>query len=303
MQRPWIDWIFFTALCIIWGSSFFLMKEGMRELSAYQVASIRILSAGLVLIPFVKKAWRSIPRAQVGRVMLSGLIGSFFPAYLICMAETKIDSALAGILNALTPLFTLLIGILFFQLKARALQIVGTLIGFVGLSLLMVLGTGFQWGNIGYSMLVILATLLYGLNVNMVGRYMKGIGALDIASLAFVLLIIPSLTILAYTGYFQMALLKPSVLQSSAAAGVLGIMGTAIASIIFYMLVKRTGPVFASMVTYGIPFVAVAWGLLRNEQINGRQLFSLLIILVGVYLVNKPKKKADPIVEAAENDS
>ena len=172
MQRPWIDWIFFTALCIIWGSSFFLMKEGMRELSAYQVASIRILSAGLVLIPFVKKAWQSIPRAQVGRVMLSGLIGSFFPAYLICMAETKIDSALAGILNALTPLFTLLVGILFFQLKARVLQIVGTLIGFVGLSLLMVLGTGFQWGNIGYSMLVILATLLYGLNVNMVGRYM-----------------------------------------------------------------------------------------------------------------------------------
>ena len=303
MQRPWIHWILFTALCIIWGSSFFLMKVGMRELSAYQVASIRILSAGLVLIPFVKKAWLSIPRAQVGRVMLSGLIGSFFPAYLFCMAETKIDSALAGILNALTPLFTLLVGILFFQLKARVLQILGTLIGFVGLSLLMVLGTGFQWGNIGYSMLVILATLLYGLNVNMVGRYMKGIGALDIASLAFVLLIIPSATILAYTGYFQMPLLNQSVLQSSVAAGVLGIMGTAIASIIFYMLVKRAGPVFASMVTYGIPFVAVAWGLLRNEQINLKQFFCLLIILVGVYLVNKPQKKADPIVEAAENNS
>ncbi len=303
MQRPWIDWLLFTALCIIWGSSFFLMKVGMRELSAYQVASIRILSAGLVLIPFVKKAWQSIPRVQVGRVMLSGLIGSFFPAYLFCMAETKIDSALAGILNALTPLFTLLVGILFFQLKARVLQILGTLIGFVGLSLLMVLGTGFQWGNIGYSMLVILATLLYGLNVNMVGRYMKGIGALDIASLAFVLLIIPSLTILAYTGYFQMALLERSVLQSSAAAVVLGILGTAIASIIFYMLVKRAGPVFASMVTYGIPFVAVAWGLLRNEQINLQQFFCLLIILVGVYLVNKPQKKADPIVESAETNS
>ena len=303
MQRPWIHWILFTALCIIWGSSFFLMKVGMRELSAYQVASIRILSAGLVLTPFVKKAWLSIPRAQVGRVMLSGLIGSFFPAYLFCMAETKIDSALAGILNALTPLFTLLVGILFFQLKARVLQILGTLIGFVGLCLLMVLGTGFQWGNIGYSMLVILATLLYGLNVNMVGRYMKGIGALDIASLAFVLLIIPSATILAYTGYFQMPLLERSVLQSTAAAGVLGIMGTAIASIIFYMLVKRAGPVFASMVTYGIPFVAVAWGLLRNEQINLQQFFCLLIILVGVYLVNKPQKKADPIVEAAENNS
>jgi drug/metabolite transporter (DMT)-like permease len=300
MQRPWIDWILFTALCVIWGSSFFLMKVGMRELSAYQVASIRILSAGLVLLPFVKKAWQSIPRAQVGRVMLSGLIGSFFPAFLFCMAETKIDSALAGILNALTPLFTLLVGILFFQLKARLLQILGTLIGFLGLTLLMVSGTGFQWGNIGYSMLVILATLFYGLNVNMVGRHMKGIGALDIASLAFVMLIPPSALILAYSGFFQMPLLNKSVLLSIATAGVLGIVGTAIASIIFYMLVKRAGPVFASMVTYGIPFVAVFWGILRNEQINGRQFFCLLIILVGVYLVNKPQKKADPVVEAAD---
>lgn len=300
MQRPWIDWILFSALCIIWGSSFFLMKVGMRELSAYQVASIRILSAGLVLLPFVKKAWQSIPRAQVGRVMLSGLIGSFFPAFLFCMAETKIDSALAGILNALTPLFTLLVGILFFQLKARVLQILGTLIGFLGLTLLMVSGTGFQWGNIGYSMLVILATLFYGLNVNMVGRHMKGIGALDIASLAFVMLIPPSALILAYSGFFQMPLLNKSVLLSIATAGVLGIVGTAIASIIFYMLVKRAGPVFASMVTYGIPFVAVFWGIFRNEQINGRQLFCLLIILVGVYLVNKPQKKADPVVEAAD---
>lgn len=300
MQRPWIHWILFSALCIIWGSSFFLMKVGMRELSAYQVASIRILSAGLVLLPFVKKAWQSIPRAQVGRVMLSGLIGSFFPAFLFCMAETKIDSALAGILNALTPLFTLLVGILFFQLKARVLQILGTLIGFLGLTLLMVSGTGFQWGNIGYSMLVILATLFYGLNVNMVGRHMKGIGALDIASLAFVMLIPPSALILAYSGFFQMPLLNKSVLLSIATAGVLGIVGTAIASIIFYMLVKRAGPVFASMVTYGIPFVAVFWGIFRNEQINERQLFCLLIILVGVYLVNKPQKKADSMLEAAD---
>jgi drug/metabolite transporter (DMT)-like permease len=164
----------------------------------------------------------------------------------------------------------------------------------------MVSGTGFQWGNIGYSMLVILATLFYGLNVNMVGRHMKGIGALDIASLAFVMLIPPSALILAYSGFFQMPLLNKSVLLSIATAGVLGIVGTAIASIIFYMLVKRAGPVFASMVTYGIPFVAVFWGIFRNEQINERQLFCLLIILVGVYLVNKPQKKADPVVEAAD---
>jgi len=290
MQRSWIHWTLFISLCVIWGSSFFLMKVGMLQLTAYQVASIRMISAGLVLTPFVKKAWQSIPKHQVGKVMLSGLLGSFFPAYLFCMAETKIDSALAGILNALTPLFTLLVGIFFFGLQARMVQIMGTLIGFIGLCMLMISGTGFQWGNISYSLLVLLATLLYGINVNMVGRYMQGIGALDIAALAFVLLIVPAGLILISTGFFQLNFSAPEVLRSVGAATLLGIGGTAIASILFYMLVKRAGAVFASMVTYGIPFVAVAWGLLRDEHINSHQVFCLLIILAGVYLVNRKEK-------------
>lgn len=290
MQRTWVHWILFFALCIIWGSSFFLMKEGMLQLTAYQVASIRMISAGMVLIPFVKKAWQSIPKHQVGKVMLSGLLGSFFPAYLFCMAETKIDSALAGILNALTPLFTLLVGIIFFGLQASIIQIIGTFIGFIGLCMLMISGTGFQWGNLSYSLLVLLATLLYGINVNMVGRYMKGIGALDIAALAFVLLIVPAGLMLYSTGFFQLDFSSLALAKSIGAAAILGIGGTAIASILFYMLVKRSGAVFASMVTYGIPFVAVAWGLLRNEHINAHQVFCLLIILVGVYLVNRKEK-------------
>ena len=290
MQRTWVHWILFLSLCVIWGSSFFLMKEGMLQLTAYQVASIRMISAGIVLTPFVKRALQSIPKHQVGKVVLSGLLGSFFPAYLFCMAETKIDSALAGILNALTPLFTLLVGIFFFGLQARLIQIIGTLIGFIGLCMLMISGTGFQWGNISYSLLVLLATLLYGINVNMVGRYMQGVGALNIAALAFVLLIIPAGLILVSTGFFQLNFSSKAVISSVGAASLLGIGGPAIASILFYMLVKRAGAVFASMVTYGIPFVAVAWGLLRNEHINAHQLFCLLIILVGVYLVNKKEK-------------
>ncbi|MCA6489171.1 MAG: DMT family transporter, partial [Chitinophagaceae bacterium] len=113
MRSNWISWLLFIVLCLIWGSSFYLMKVGMDQLSAYQVASLRMLTAGLVLVPFARKAWQSIPRNRVMLVMGSGLLGSFFPAYLFCLAETKIDSAIAGILNALTPLFTLLVGIFF----------------------------------------------------------------------------------------------------------------------------------------------------------------------------------------------
>lgn len=267
------------------------MKEGMRVLSPYQVASIRILSAGLVLTPFALKALRQIPKNKWLLVVLSGLLGNFFPAYLFCIAETQIDSSLAGILNALTPLFTILVGISFFQLKASSTKIIGVVIGFIGLCLLMLSGKEVSFNNLSYAALVLIATLCYGINVNMVGRHMREVGSLNIASLAFVFLIIPSVIILYFTGYLQMHLTDASVIKATGASFILGVFGTAIASIIFYMLVKRAGTLFASMVTYGIPFVAVFWGLLDGESITILQVACLGIILCGVYLVNNKNKK------------
>jgi drug/metabolite transporter (DMT)-like permease len=265
------------------------MKEGMKTLSPYQVAALRILSAGVVLIPFTVKAFQQIPKNKIGLVILSGFLGSFFPAFLFCLAETKIDSSLAGILNALTPLFTIVIGILFFELHAGTKKIIGVIIGFAGLTLLFTANGSVGFKNISYAGMVLVATVLYGINVNMVGRYMQGIGSLNIATLAFVFLIIPCSVILYYTGYFSMNFRDTNIVFSTLASSVLGIMGTAIASIIFYMLIKRAGAVFSTMVTYGIPFVAVLWGLLLNEKITMLQLISLSIILAGVYLANSNK--------------
>ncbi|HCL05019.1 MAG TPA: permease [Chitinophagaceae bacterium] len=287
MRDKLINWGIFIILSIIWGSSFILMKEGMRVLTPYQVASIRILSAGLILTPFALKALRQVPQNKWLLVILSGLLGNFFPAYLFCIAETEIDSSLAGILNALTPMFTILVGISFFQLKANSTKILGVIIGFIGLCLLMLSGKEVSFSNLSYAGLVLLATLCYGINVNMVGRYMKEVGSLNIASLAFVFLIIPSSIILYITGYLQLELSSTPVLKATGASFVLGVLGTAFASIIFYMLVKRAGTLFASMVTYGIPFVAVFWGLLDGEQITLLQVGCLGVILCGVYLVNK----------------
>ncbi len=287
MTNKLINWLLFIALCVIWGSSFILMKGGMNRLTAYQVASIRILSAGLVLIPFARKALREVPKQKMFIVFLSGFLGSFFPAYLFCIAETKIDSSLAGILNALTPLFTILIGIAFFQLKARSIQIIGVTVGFIGLCLLMANTGKVRFENLSYTALVLLATFLYGINVNLVGRHMQGIGSMNIAALAFVFLIIPCICILYITGYFALPLTSTPVILSTLASAVLGIMGTAVASVIFYMLVKRAGTLFASMVTYGIPFVAVLWGVWGGEVITPVQVGCLAVILIGVYLVNK----------------
>jgi drug/metabolite transporter (DMT)-like permease len=287
VQKQVLNWLIFSLLCIIWGSSFILMKGGMNVLSPYQVASIRIISAGLVLLPFALKALRNIPKEKRGVVVLSGLLGSFFPAYLFCIAETKIDSALAGIMNALTPLFVIITGISFFQLKVKKLQLLGIIVGFIGLSLLVAAGSNISLEYFSYSLLVLLATLLYGINVNMVGKHMQGIGSIEIASMAFVFLLIPCLIILYFTGFFALPLSEDAYLLSVGASAVLGIFGTAVASVLFYMLVKRAGALFASMVTYGIPFVAIGWGIWGGEQVNLIQVTCCGIILIGVYLANK----------------
>lgn len=274
-------------MAIIWGSSFLLMKVGMQILSPYQVASLRILSAGIVLLPFALKAVKQIPKNKMVIVILSGLLGSFFPAYLFCIAETKIDSSLAGILNALTPFFVILVGIAFFDLKTNAQKMIGVLIGFIGLCLLVYTDRNISFQNFEYSLLILLATFLYGINVNMVGRHLHGIGSMNIASLAFVFLIIPCLIILYLTGYFTLPFNSQTVIYSSLASFILGAFGTALASIIFYIMVKRAGAIFASMVAYGIPFIAVLWGIWYGEQVTLIQVGCLGIILSGVYLVNK----------------
>lgn len=291
MRDKLINWALFIALCVIWGSSFILMKAGMNRLTPYQVASIRILSAGIVLIPFALKAFREVPKNKMFIVVLSGLVGSFIPAYLFCIAETKIDSSLAGILNALTPLFAILIGIIFFQLRPGRIKLLGVFVGFVGLCLLMANTGSVGFENLSYTGLVLIATVLYAVNVNLVGMHMKGIASISIASVAFAFLIVPCICILYITGYFSLPLSEKPFVLATAASSILGIGGTAIASVIFYMLIKRAGTVFTSMVTYGIPFVAVLWGVWGGEIITPTQIGCLGVILVGVWLVSKKPKE------------
>lgn len=284
--RPLLNWGIFVILSVIWGSSFILMKEGMKSLNAWQVASIRIFSAGMVLLPFTISKLRTIPRKDLPQIFLSGMLGTFIPAYLFCLAETKLDSGVAGILNALTPLFTIVIGALFFSSKLPLNKWIGVLVGFTGLAMLVTAGRDVRFSNMGYATYIIIATICYGLNVNMVNRYLKHIPSLMLASVAFGLLIIPSGLILLTTGYTGQAG-TAGYWYSTGASAVLGIFGTAVASVLFYMLMKRAGPLFASMVTYGIPFVALFWGSFAGEVISMVQIACLVLILVGVYLANK----------------
>lgn len=267
------------------------MKEGLKAFSPNQVASLRMLSAGMVLLPFAFKALKQIPREKMGLVIFSGILGNFIPAFLFCIAETEIDSSLAGILNSLTPMFTIIVGVLFFKVQTSFIKIIGIIIGFIGLSFLLAAGKDVSLHNLSYASLVLLATLFYGINVNLVGRYMQNLGSLNIASIAFAFLIIPSLLVLFFTGYFSNNFSDPLVLKSLLASSLLGIVGTSIATVLFYFLVKRAGILFGSLVTYGIPVVAVIWGLLDGEKLNFIQVLCLALILLGVYIVNRGNLK------------
>jgi drug/metabolite transporter (DMT)-like permease len=290
LNKGLLNWAIFTALSVIWGSSFILMKEGLLNLSPYQVASLRIVFSGIVLLPTALKNFRQVPKNKIGIIFLSGLLGSLLPAYLFCIAEEGIDSALAGTLNSLTPIFVIITGTLFFKSSTSFNKVLGIIISFTG-SILLLLSKGQVATNqnllfVGY---VVLATIFYGINVNMVHQQLHHIGSLKIAAIALTINAIPALAVLAATGYFNLPLTNAGVLWSTSAAAVLGVMGTAVASVIFYMLVKRAGAVFASMVTYGIPLVAIIWGIIYKENVGWKQVLCLVIILAGVYIANRKK--------------
>lgn len=291
-QHKLINWLIFIALSFIWGSSFILMKEGLVALTAYQVASLRIIFSGLVLLPVAIRSFGKIPANKVFVTFMSGTLGSLLPAYLFCIAEEEIDSALAGVLNSLTPIFVIIIGALFFKARTPTNKVIGIIIAFSGSVLLFFSQPNFsEKSNFFYILLVVIATIMYGLNVNMVHRYLNHIPSIQIASLALGLNAIPALVVLYFTGYFDLDLSNKAVLSSTGFSALLGIGGTAIASIIFYMLIKRAGAVFSSMVTYGIPVVAIMWGIIYGEQVGWKQVLSLAVILGGVYVANLKFKK------------
>lgn len=297
MNKKFSSWFLFIILCIIWGSSFILMKWGMYGtgrkiiLSPYHVAALRMFSAGLVMLPFLIKSFKELPPKTFWYVLGSGWLGSFFPAFLFCLAETKIDGALTGSLNSLTPLFVVVTGALFFGLKTGKRKIFGVLIGLAGSGLLLLATISHSPGNLAYTGFIILATIFYGINVNLIHSKLIGVRSIHIAAISLTALIPPSLLVLIFTGYFKLPLGEPAYVISTSASCILGVAGTVLASILFYMLVKQAGGLFASLVTYGIPFIAIGWGIYYGEKFSFLQLLALLIILAGVYLANMPEKK------------
>src|SRR5687767_7433775 len=222
-------------------------------------------------------------------VIISAICGNLLPAYLFAAAIAKnIDSSLAGILNSLTPICVVVTGIVFFRSKIQSRKILGVVIGFAGLTLLTLAGKkGISFENLEYTLWILLATVLYGFNINIVGHYLKDINPIHLAAVSIAFMIIPTAIVLWQQDFLQLSFDDDKILLAVIYSVMLGIVGTAIATALFYVLVKKAGGLFASLVTYGIPFIALAWGFVYGEKITILQIGCLGIILCGVYLANR----------------
>jgi len=269
------------------------MKASKEDLTWAQIASLRIFSAGIVMLPFALFVFSKIPGKKMLLVIISAICGNLLPAYLFAGAIAKnIDSSLAGILNSLTPICVVVTGIVFFRSKIQSRKILGVVIGFAGLTLLTLAGKqGISFENVEYTLWILLATVLYGFNINIVGHYLKEINPVHLAAVSIAFMIIPTGIVLWQQNFLQLPFDDDEILLAIIYSVMLGIVGTAIATALFYVLVKKAGGLFASLVTYGIPFVALAWGFAYGETITLLQIICLGIILCGVYLANMPEKK------------
>ena len=284
-------WIFLFLLALIWGSSFILIKKSLIGLSPMQLGSLRIIITGFILFIAGFNSLKNLSKNAIKWIAMSGFLGTFFPAFLFAYAETEIDSAIASILNSIVPINTILFGFLAFNIISTKRQIIGVLIGFAGAILLISNGAAINPNqNYWYAFLVIIATVMYAFNINIIKRHLQNIPPLSIAVGNFIVIIVPAFLVLIYSGFFtQQVLQGPNFSISIFYVFLLSLFGTAIAKVLFNNLVQISTPVFASSVTYIMPIVAVFWGLLDNEVFSFWQGIATLIILGGVYLANSKR--------------
>jgi drug/metabolite transporter (DMT)-like permease len=288
MENNSTKWYLLGFLGCVWGSSFILMQLGLQGVNSIQLGSLRILFAALFLMIVGFKQIAKIPLYKWKYIALTSVFGTFVPAYLFAIALSKIDGSVSAILNSLTPLNTLLVGLFFFGLDVQRRQIFGVIIGFIGCVLLVLFGDGENTTeNYYYAILIVIASIFYGINVNLIKKYLSDLKPLAISTGNFVVMFVPALLVLYFSGFFDIVH-QEKVQTSLGFIVILGIVGTGFSNILFFKLIQLSSPVFASSVTYIIPVVAIMLGyLFMNETLSIVQVIGAFVVLVGVYFSSK----------------
>lgn len=287
MKSGTLKWLLLTVLALIWGSSFILIKKGLVGLTPLQLGSLRIIFSATFLLLIGFRSITQIKQHQWKYIALTSLFGTFIPAFLFAIAQTQISSSVSSILNSLTPLNTLILGGIAFGLSFKRTQIWGVIIGLIGTLLLIVNGAIHHPNqNYWYTILVLIASICYATNVNLLKKYLSDVKPLSITTGNFLVMLVPALIVLFSTDFLTVVK-EVEVQHSMLFIMVLGVVGTGIANIIFFRLIQMSSPVFATSVTYLIPVVAFFWGLLDGEMLTPVQFIGAFIILIGVYLSSK----------------
>ncbi|MDX2003478.1 MAG: DMT family transporter [Chitinophagales bacterium] len=288
-SKPLKIWVLLILLAITWGSSFILIKRGLQAFSPMQVGAMRVFIAFLFLLPFwwrVKK--HEAKASKLPYILIVGAIGSALPAVLFAIAETGLSSSVAGVLNSLTPLFTLLMGVLIYRNTVKSTQVLGVIIGFASAASLIVMnGDGNNNMQLGYGLLIVLATLCYAISATTVKARLAGISSVSITTMAFSFTGPFAGLYLWYSGAFGLIVKQPLAREALVYLAILGALGTAYAWFVYNYLIQSTSALFASAVTYLMPIVALLWGLADGEALGPIHVASMALILLGVWLTGR----------------
>jgi drug/metabolite transporter (DMT)-like permease len=288
-KKDYTAWGLLILLALIWGTSFILIKQGLKVFAPMEVGALRVTAAFLFLLPVGIIKFKEIKPGDAYKLLASGLMGIFIPAFLFSTAQTKIDSSVAGILNTLSPLFTMIMGVLFFQQRFKGFAILGIVVGFGGTLMLMLSRAGGKITGINfYALLVVLACLLYGTNLNWIKAKLLHLGSITLTSVSLLFIgPMAAIFLFGFTDFTTKMETAPGAWQALGFIVLLGCMSTSIANALFAKLVKLSNPLFASSVTYIMPIVSVMWGLLDGEQLALGHFIGMAFIIGGVWLANR----------------
>ena len=287
MEKSVRNYASLAFLALIWGSSFILMKRGLEVFNFMEVAALRIVIAFVSLIPFLPQAFKLVKPKHYFPIVISALLGNGIPAFLFTKAQTELDSSLVGTLNGTVPLFTLILGVYFFSAKPSKANILGIFMGLLGIVFLAfsTLKDGFAFN--GYIFLVVLATIFYATSINVIKKYLQDLNPASIAALAFLIIGPIAAVYLFNTSFLYQLQTHPDGYKALGYIALLSVLGTSMAAIIFNRLLNRSSAIFTSSITYLIPIISIFWGVLDGEIITSYHVLGSVIILSGVYLVNK----------------
>ncbi len=289
MNKHNTKWFYLIILSFIWGSSYILIKKSLLGFSPLQLGSLRIIITAFVLFILGFNSLKKIPKNKWKWILVTGYIGSFFPSFLFAFAQTEIDSGVTAILNSLTPLATLVIGLIFFKFLINTKQITGIFIGLIGSLLLIYQGSYINpQQNFLFVVFILIASIFYAISLNLLKAHLQDVSATGIAIGNFLCILPPAFIILFFTDLKIVDFkVNQDVQNAIFYVVVLSVFGSAFAKILFNKLIQISSPIFASSITYTLPIVAIMWGLVDGETISLGQFFSTGLILIGVFLANK----------------